>query len=61
LKKAIIGGNWKMNLGTPKESKEIVKELIPLVEKFYNVDIVIIPPYTVLTSLYEILKETNIK
>ncbi len=61
MRKPIIGGNWKMNRGTPNESREMLESLIPLLEEIYNVDIVIAAPFTVLTNAYEILKNTNIK
>jgi len=57
----IIGGNWKMNRGTPKQSKAMLKELIPLIKHINNVEVVIAPPFTSLTGTYEILKKTNIK
>lgn len=50
-----------MNRGTPNETIEMLENLIPQVEGIDNVDIIIAPPYTVLTSAYEILKNTNIK
>ncbi|MFX1573112.1 MAG: triose-phosphate isomerase [Promethearchaeota archaeon] len=61
MRKPIIGGNWKMNLGIPEDCINMLKKLIPLVEEIYTVDIVIAPPFTVLTSAYEILKDTNIR
>jgi len=61
MRKPIIGGNWKMNRGTPRESREMLVELIPAVEKIQNVDIVIAPPFTTLLSAKEILKDTNIE
>ena len=61
LRKPIIGGNWKMNRGTPNETTEMLESLIPLVEGIDTVDIVIATPFTALTSAYEILKDTNIK
>jgi triosephosphate isomerase len=57
----IVGGNWKMNRGTPKESKEMLKELISPIKKIRNVEVVIAPPFTSLISSREILKGTNIK
>jgi len=50
-----------MNRGTPNESREMFKSLIPLVEDIHNVDIVIAAPFTVLVNAFEILKNTNIK
>jgi len=61
LRKPIIGGNWKMNRGTPQESREMLDRLIPLVKEINSVDIVIAAPFTVLTIVYEILKDTNVK
>jgi triosephosphate isomerase len=61
LRRPIIGGNWKMNRGTPSESKEMLTSLISLVKEVINVDIVIAAPFTVLTNTYETLKNTNIK
>ncbi len=61
MRKPIIGGNWKMNRGTPKEAKEMLDSLIPLVKDFHSVDIVISAPFTVLTTMHDILKDTNIK
>ncbi|MFX0024047.1 MAG: triose-phosphate isomerase [Candidatus Hermodarchaeota archaeon] len=61
MRKPIIGGNWKMNRGTPKEAKEMLEDLIPLVKTFNSVDIIICAPFTVLTTVHNILKDTNIK
>jgi triosephosphate isomerase len=61
LRRPIVGGNWKMNRGTPKEAIEMLEGLIPLVKGINSVDIVIAAPFTVLTTVYEILKNTNIK
>ena len=61
MRKPIIGGNWKMNRGTPNETTEMLERLIPQVEGIDTVDIVIAAPFTVLTRAFEILKDTNIK
>ncbi len=61
MRKPIVGGNWKMNRGTPAEAKEMLEKLIPLVKEIEAVDIVICPPFTVLSSVYDIIKDTNIK
>lgn len=57
----IIGANWKMNRGTPNESKEMLKALIPLIKKIHNVEVMIAPPFTSLIETYNILSKTNIK
>jgi len=60
VRNPIIGGNWKMNKGTPSEAIEMLKELIPLVKKIRYVDIVIVPPFTALFSAIKTVKGTNI-
>jgi len=61
MRKPIVGGNWKMNKGTPVDSKEMLMKFAPLIKDILNVDVVIFPPYTALVSAYEILKSSNIK
>ncbi|MBD3194782.1 MAG: triose-phosphate isomerase [Candidatus Lokiarchaeota archaeon] len=60
MRKPIVGGNWKMNRGTPENAREMLDELIPKVKEMKDVDIVIAPPFTAL-SVASILKVTNIK
>ncbi len=59
MRKPIIAGNWKMN-NTITKSKELVKELVPLVKEA-EVDIVVCPSYLSLASVLEVTKNTNIK
>ena len=61
MRKPIIGGNWKMNRGTPAESIEMLEKFIPLVKDINSVDIVICPPFTALITIYDLIKTTNIK
>ena len=61
MRKPIVGGNWKMNKGTPNETVEMLESLIPQVEGINTVEIIIAAPFTVLTSAYKVLKNTNIK
>lgn len=61
MRKPIVGGNWKMNRGTPKETEDMLMNFVPLVKNLLNVDVVIAPPFTGLISAYEIIKNTNIK
>jgi len=56
----VIGGNWKMHLGTSEEANTMLNQLIPLVKEVKKVDIIIFPPFTALYSL-SFLKNTNIK
>jgi len=60
VRNPIIGGNWKMNRGTPSEAIGLLKKLIPLVKKISSVDIVIVPPFTALFSTIQTVKNTNI-
>lgn len=50
-----------MNRGTPAETKEMLKKLLPLVKKITNVDIVIAPPFTALISAIDLVKKSNIR
>ncbi|MFX1237561.1 MAG: triose-phosphate isomerase [Promethearchaeota archaeon] len=62
MRKPIIGGNWKMNRGSPSEAEEMLKKLIPLVRNDYeDVDIVVAPPFTSIPKACELVKGTNIK
>ena len=58
MRKPIIAGNWKMNM-TPSEAIELVKELIPLVEKA-ECDVVVCPPFVDLPAVSDAVKGTNI-
>ncbi len=60
MRRPIIGGNWKMNRGTPEEAQEMLENLIPLIKSIDTVDIVIAPPFTALTSACISTKDTNI-
>jgi triosephosphate isomerase len=60
VRKPIIGGNWKMHLGTPTEAVSMIKKLKPLVKGIRNVDVVIAPPFTALNSAIRELKKTSV-
>ena len=59
MRKAIIAGNWKMNL-TPSQGVALVNELKPLV-KDANCDVVVCVPATDIYAVGEALKGSNIK
>ena len=61
MRKPIIGGNWKMNLGVPSEAVEMFNKLRPMVKKIEQVDIFVAPPFTVFESVVNIAKKSNIK
>jgi triosephosphate isomerase len=59
-RKPIIAGNWKMNLGTSDEAIALVRKLRPKIGSLQEIDVVLCPPYTVITQLAEILKSSRI-
>lgn len=61
MRKPIIGGNWKMNLGTPSETEKMLKKFRSSVKKIDKVDIVIAPPFTSIITAVELVKKSNIK
>lgn len=56
----IIAGNWKMNMN-PGESRELVIKLLELVSDVKDREIIVIPPFTSLPIVAEILRNTRIK
>lgn len=59
MRKMIIAGNWKMNK-TPKETVELINELIPLV-KTEEADVVFCVPAVSLMLATELTKESNVE
>ena len=59
MRKAIIAGNWKMNL-TPSQGVELVNELKPLV-KDAECDVVVCVPATDIDAVGKAIKGSNIK
>ena len=39
MRKPIIGGNWKMNRGTPEDTRDMLEKLTSLISEIKNVDI----------------------
>jgi triosephosphate isomerase len=60
VRRPIIAGNWKMNLGIPDQAIEFVRKFRAPLQALEGLDIVICPPFTVLAALAEILKPTPI-
>ena len=58
MRRPIIAGNWKMNK-TIAGTKELVTDLIPLVESA-EAEVVICVPYTNIATAGELIKGTNI-
>lgn len=59
-RKAVIAGNWKMNM-TPSEASKLVSELIPLVENKNGCEIIICVPFVDIPAVMSAVKGTNIK
>lgn len=59
-RKPVIAGNWKM-FNTTSEAATLVNELIPVVARFCDREIVVCPPFTALAAVRPMLGETGIK
>ena len=60
MRKIIIAGNWKMNK-TISEAMELVNGLKRELSGIENIDIVVIPPYTALGEISDMLTNSNIR
>ncbi len=60
MRKPFISANWKMNK-TVNETVEFINAFLPLVNDIKDVDILIAPPFTSLSTASGFLKGTNIK
>jgi triosephosphate isomerase len=60
FRKKLIAGNWKMNK-TPADGATLAAELVTLVGKVPDVDIVICPPFTALESVARKLDGSIVK
>ena len=59
-RKPIIAGNWKMNLGKVDQAIDLVRKLRPRIGSLDEIEVVICPPFTVLSALSEILRPSSI-
>ena len=60
FRKKLIAGNWKMNK-TPAEGAALAAELVTLVGKVPDVDIVVCPPFTALEAVGRALDGSIVK
>lgn len=59
MRRPIIAGNWKMN-GTPTEATILVEDILQgLTTK--DVDVVVCPPFTALTTVLDLADETDLQ
>lgn len=59
-RKTFIAGNWKMNT-TLYDAIELAKSVVDTVGSVTEVDIALCPPYVNLSSVYELIKDSNIR
>jgi triosephosphate isomerase len=57
MRKPFVAGNWKMHK-TLGESLELASRMLPELEAIFGVDSVICPPFTSLSAVSELLKES---
>jgi triosephosphate isomerase len=60
MRDIIIAGNWKMNNNT-QEAEILVEEIRQNVRSINHVEMILCPPFTSLSKVAELTKETNIK
>ena len=60
VRKAVIAGNWKMNM-TPSEAEKLINELKPMVEGKNGCDVVVCVPFVDIVTAVNATKGTNIK
>ena len=60
VRKAVIAGNWKMNM-TPSQAKEAVAATAKLVEGKSGCDVVLCVPFVDIAAAIEAAKGTNVK
>ena len=56
----IIAGNWKMNKD-PAESRSLVQSLLELISDVKNRKVILIPPFTSLPIVAEVIRNSNVK
>jgi triosephosphate isomerase len=60
MRKIFVAGNWKMNK-TIAEAKELVKAMLPELEKIENVDKAVCPSYLAVPAVAELCQGTSLK
>ncbi len=60
MRKIFVAGNWKMNK-TIAEAKDLVKAMLPELEKIENVDKAVCPSYLAVPAVAELCKGTSLK
>ena len=60
MRRVIIAGNWKMNK-TISQAIELVNNLKRDLSEVEDVDIIVVPPYTALSEISDMIVGTNIE
>jgi triosephosphate isomerase len=56
MRRPLIAANWKMHLGSTEEALALVRRLRPALSRVEGVEVVLCPPFTVLSLLAEVLR-----
>ncbi|GBC62617.1 triose-phosphate isomerase [Desulfonema ishimotonii] len=59
IRRPLIAGNWKM-CKTGPEAVETAKQLVALVRDVTEVDVMIAPPFTALSPVYDVIRESPV-
>ena len=59
MRKPLIAGNWKMNK-TSEQARSLAQEMLPLINPYKSVDVVLFPPFTSLMALSALLVGTSV-
>jgi triosephosphate isomerase len=59
MRKPFIAANWKMNK-TAVETEEFINSFLPMVKNVTDVDILLAPPFTSLSTAVKLLKGSNV-
>lgn len=60
MRKPLIAGNWKLNKGG-KDALELSNSIREGTKDIDNVDVLICPPFTALTEVYNVIKDSSVK
>ncbi len=60
MRKPIIAANWKMNLGREREALDLVRRIRHPLSRVVDVEVVLCPPFTVLSELSDVLRPSSI-
>jgi triosephosphate isomerase len=59
VRRPIVAGNWKMHT-TVAEASNLAQEIVAALAGAQGVDVVICPPFTALTAVYEVIADTPV-